>query len=111
VGVKASDTDGFTIAIMEEIGIDMRRHRPKTFADLEDTSFDLIISLSPEAQHSAVELTRTMACEVEYWPTFDPSFVEGPRETRLTAYREVRDQLARRIVARFLSPAPSQLSS
>ena len=83
----------FAVAVMDEIGIDIAKHQAKTFDDLEDTSFDLIISLSPEAQHRAVEMTRTMACEVEFWNTFDPSIVEGSREARLDAYREVRDQL------------------
>jgi protein-tyrosine-phosphatase len=101
VGVRSSEIDGFTVAVMDEIGIDMTRHRPKTFDDLEDTSFDLIISLSPEAQHSAVEMTRTMACDVEYWPTMDPSVIEGSREERLEAYREVRDTLLARIRERF----------
>ena len=87
--------------VMDEIGIDLSKHRPKTFDDLEDTSFDLIVSLSPEAQHQAVELTRTMACDVEFWNTFDPSLIEGNRETRLQAYRGVRDQLKRRIEERF----------
>jgi protein-tyrosine-phosphatase len=101
VGVRASEIDGFVVAIMDEIGIDMSKHRSKTFDDLEDTSFDLIISLSPEAQHSAVEMTRTMACEVEFWPTLDPSIVEGSREERLDAYRDVRDKLMARIRERF----------
>lgn len=101
VGVRSCALDPFVLEVMEEIGIDLSRHRPKTFEDLEDTSYDLIISLSPEAQHQAVELTRTMACDVEFWNTFDPSLVEGNRETRLQAYRDVRDQLKRRIEARF----------
>ncbi|SLN31255.1 Protein ArsC [Oceanibacterium hippocampi] len=100
-GVRPVPTDGFVIQVMDEIGIDVSRHRSKSFDDLEDTSYDLIISLSPEAQHSAVELTRTMACDVEYWPTLDPSIIEGSRETRLQAYREVRDQLMKRITERF----------
>lgn len=100
-GVRTSEVDGFAVAVMEEIGIDISKHRAKSFDDLEDTSFDLILSLSPEAQHSAVELTRTMACEVEFWNTFDPSMVEGSRETRLDAYRKVRDQLEKRIHQRF----------
>ena len=94
---------------MGELGIDLSKHRPKSFDDLEDTSYDLIVSLSPEAQHSAVELTRTMACEVEFWNTLDPSIVEGNREMRLEAYRQVRDQLMRRIEQRFeldLKPVP-----
>ena len=107
VGVRASEIDGFAIAAMDEIGIDLSKHRSKTFDDLEDTSFDLIISLSPEAQHSAVEMTRTMACDVEYWPTMDPSVVEGTREERLDSYRDVRDTLLARIRERFpLSGAP-----
>ena len=101
VGVRAQDIDPFVIEVMEEIGIDLSRHRAKSFDDLEDTSFDLIISLSPEAQHKAVELTRTMACDVEFWPTMDPSMIEGSREERLEAYRDVRDKLLERIRERF----------
>jgi protein-tyrosine-phosphatase len=101
VGVRAREIDPFAVEVMDEIGIDLSRHRAKSFDDLEDTSFDLIISLSPEAQHQAVELTRTMACDVEFWNTFDPSLVEGNREARLQAYRDVRDQLKKRIEERF----------
>ena len=101
VGVRAHEIDPFVLEVMDEVGIDLSRHRPKTFDDLEDTSYDLIVSLSPEAQHQAVELTRTMACDVEFWNTFDPSLIEGNRETRLQAYRDVRDQLKRRIEERF----------
>ncbi len=105
VGVRGREVDGFAIAAMEEIGLDISRHRPKTFAELEDTNFDIVISLSPEAQHNAVELTRTMAVEVEFWNTLDPSIIEGARETRLDAFREVRDQLIDRIHQRF-PPGP-----
>ena len=101
VGVRARAIDPFVIEVMEEIGIDMSNHRGKSFENLEDTSYDLIVSLSPEAQHQAVELTRTMACEVEFWNTLDPTIIEGNRETRLEAYRQVRDTLKKRIEARF----------
>ncbi len=106
VGVRARDIDGFAIAVMAEWGIDLANHVGRNFAELDDTSFDLVISLSPEAQHQAVELTRTMACAVEFWPTLDPSVIEGPRETRLEAYRAVRDELAERIARRFPIVAP-----
>ena len=101
VGLRAGELDLFAVAVLDEIGIDIARHRPKTFDNLEDTSFDLIISMSPEAHHKALEMTRTMACEVEFWNTFDPSLIEGSRDVRLDAYREVRDQLMRRIRQRF----------
>ncbi len=101
MGVRVGEIDPFVVEVMDEIGIDMSRHRAKSFDDLEDMSYDLIISLSPEAQHKAVELTRTMACEVEFWNTHDPTIIEGNRETRLHAYREVRDSLRRRIEERF----------
>jgi protein-tyrosine-phosphatase len=108
VGVRESEVDPFAVVVMDEIGIDISRHRSKTFDDLEDGSFDLIITLSPEAQHRAVELTRTMACEIEFWHTLDPTIFEGNRETRLNAYRQVRDTLMERIMARFpVPPAPS----
>lgn len=106
VGVRAGVTDPFAIAVMDEIGIDLTRHKPKTFDDLEDGSFDLVVTLSPEAQHRAVEMTRTMACEVEYWQTFDPSVVQGAREHVMDAYRGVRDRLIARIRAR-LDPGPA----
>jgi protein-tyrosine-phosphatase len=101
VGVRAGELDPFAVAAMDEIGIDMSKHRSKTFDALEDSSFDLIISLSPEAQHKAVDMTRAMACDVEFWNTFDPSIVEGSREQRLDAYRDVRDRLMDRIRERF----------
>ena len=101
VGVRPDEIDPFVIEVMDELGIDLSSHRGKDFEGLEDTSYDLIVSLSPEAQHQAVELTRTMACEVEFWNTFDPTIIEGNRETRVQAYREVRDTLKARIEARF----------
>jgi protein-tyrosine-phosphatase len=104
VGLRAGEVDGFAVAVMDELGIDISRHRPKTFAELDDRPFELIISLSPEAQHHALELTRGTATRVELWNTFDPSLVEGNRETRLEAYRAVRDQLLERLKQRFELP-------
>lgn len=101
VGVRSHASDPFVVAVMQELGIDLSRHHSKTFDELADTSFDVVVTLSPEAQHKAVEMTRTMACEVEYWPTFDPTLVEGSREATLQAYRDVRDQLLRRLRQRF----------
>lgn len=101
VGVRKDEIDPFAVEVMEEIGIDLTKHKPKAFEDLEDTSYDLIISLSPEAQHKAVEMTRTMACDVEFWNTFDPTLVEGSREARLEAFRQVRDFLRKQIEKRF----------
>jgi protein-tyrosine-phosphatase len=105
-GVRKGELDPFAVAAMEEVGIDIHAHRPMTFEELDDLeglNFDLIVTLSPEAHHKALELTRTLAAEVEYWPTADPTAAEGNREQRLNAYREVRDQLLQRIRARFLS--------
>jgi protein-tyrosine-phosphatase len=102
-GVRAGGADAFAQAAMDEIGIDITRHTPRTLRDLHDTSFDLIITLSPEAHHQALELTRTMAVEVEYWPTFDATMMvgQGSREQIMHAYRSVRDQLFKRIKQRF----------
>ncbi|MBM3565218.1 MAG: arsenate reductase ArsC [Alphaproteobacteria bacterium] len=107
VGVRKGEIDPFAVAAMDEIGIDLGKHRCKTFADLEDSSFDVIVSLSPEAQHRAVDMVRVMSCEVEFWNVFDPTAIEGGREARLDAYRQVRDDLIKRIKARFpVSGAP-----
>ena len=101
-GVRLGEIDGYTIAVMDEIGIDLSKHKSKIFDDLEDAYYDVVIPLSPEAQHKAVEMTRVMACEVEFWNTFDPSLIESEkREVRLDAYRQVRDQLLKRIKVRF----------
>jgi protein-tyrosine-phosphatase len=93
--------DPFVEAVMAELDCDLSLHRPKTFDELEDNSFDLVISLTPEAQHRSVELARGRAADIEYWPTQDPTLAEGSREARLAAYREVRDALAQRIAERF----------
>jgi protein-tyrosine-phosphatase len=109
VGVRSHDVDPFAVAVMREVGIEIGRHRAKTFAELDDTSFDMVVTLSPEAQHKAVEMTRVMACEVEYWPTFDPALTEGSRDATLAAYRAVRDQIARRLRTRFPPPVVPEL--
>jgi protein-tyrosine-phosphatase len=100
-GVRRGEPDPFAVAVMDEIGLDIRGHRPHTFEDLEDTSFDLVISLAPEAHHKALELTRHNSLEAEYWPTPDPTLTSGSREQILDAYRAVRDGLERRIKARL----------
>ena len=107
VGLRTSDIDPLAIEVMAELGIDLKRHRAKTFDLLADMSFDLVITLSPEAHHRALEMTRIMACEVEYWPTYDATHEEGNRETRLAAYRAVRDALRQRILARFPLTVPA----
>ena len=96
-GLRAGELDPFAVAVMDEIGIDISKHKPHAFDDLEDTSFDLIVSLSPEAHHRALEFTRTMAIDVVYWPTIDPSAATGSRDQMLDAYRAVRDNLEKRI--------------
>jgi protein-tyrosine-phosphatase len=101
IGVRQGDLDPFAVAVMDELGIDISRHAPRDFASLLDTSFDVVISLTPEAHHKAIELTRTMAIEAIHWPTLDPTVVGGNREQRLEAYRQVRDNLLARIKGHF----------
>ena len=108
-GVRKGELDPFAVAVMAEIGLDISRHKPVTFEEIDEwegLNFDLIITLAPEAHHRALELTRTSGVDVEYWPTVDPSGVEGSREQRLDAYREVRDQLLNRIRERFSRQTP-----
>lgn len=100
-GLRAGETDPFIAGVLDEIGVPLGKHRPQAFDDLDDTSFDMVISLSPEAHHRALEMTRTMAIEAEYWPTIDPSAAMGSREQILDVYRDVRDGLYQRIRKRF----------
>ena len=104
-GVRVGSLDPMAVEAMEEIGIEIGAHQPRRFEDLNDSLFDLVITLSPEAHHKAMELTRTAATTVEYWPTMDPTAVEGSREQRLLAYRAVRDTLMERLKQRFLASA------
>ncbi len=101
-GLKPGDeVDPFAAAVMAEVGLDLSRHHPKGFDELEDDSFDLVISLTPEAHHRAIELARGRAVELEYWPILDPTLETGSREQRLAAYRSLRTELGRRLDARF----------
>ena len=104
VGVRKGEPDPFAVAVMDEVGLDISRHRPMTFEELDEAeglNFDVIVTLAPEAHHKALELTRTIAADVEYWATPDPSAVAGSREQQLDAYRDLRDQLFERIRQRF----------
>jgi protein-tyrosine-phosphatase len=97
----AGEADPLASAVMAEVGCDLADFRAKTFDELDDDSFDLVISLTPEAQHRAVEMARGRAVQIEYWPIQDPTLEEGSREVRLAAYRHTRDVLAERIQRRF----------
>jgi protein-tyrosine-phosphatase len=100
-GVRVGAVDGFAIAVLQERGIDMSRHEPSALSELDDDSFDLIVTLSPEAHRHALDITRTLAVDVEYWPTFDPESFEGGREELLQSYRALRDALWQKIEQRF----------
>jgi protein-tyrosine-phosphatase len=102
----AIQSDPFVGMVMAEVGYQITHHRAKTFDELEDASFDVVVSLTPESQQRADDLARGRAAEIEYWPISDPTLVEGSREARLEAYRQVRDDLARRIHDRFGGAIP-----
>lgn len=108
IGLRAGPTDPLVTEVMGELGIDTSTHRPTPLEMLDDTSFDLVITLSPEAHHRVLDLTRTFSTEVEYWPSEDPSAVEGTRDQQLLAYRMLRDRLAKRIRERL--PLPRSIS-
>jgi protein-tyrosine-phosphatase len=100
-GLRTGETDGFAMAVMAEAGMSLMRHCPRTFEEIEEFDFDLIVTLSPEAHHKALEFSRDMNVAVEYWPTMDATAIEGAREQKLEAYRAVRDGLMARIKQRF----------
>jgi len=109
VGVRPVDeVSGMAASVMDEVGIDISKLRPKGFNAFEEEDegpFDLIVSLSPEAHHSALNVIPKLGKAAEYWPTFDPSLAEGSREQVLLEYRTVRDALERRIAQRFQRPS------
>lgn len=101
-GLREGERDHFVDAVLDELGLDLGDRQPRLFNEMEDGFFDLIITLTPEAHHKALEITRTSAAEVIYWPTADPTAVKGRRDQILEAYREVRDALSKQIKAKFL---------
>ncbi len=110
VGVREDmEVDGFAIAVCAEIGVELARHRSRSFDEMENwgddlSGFDLIIALSPASQRRALELTRYAHIEVEYWPIMDPTGLAEAREEKLAAYRATRDQIRARMIARFGEP-------
>ncbi|WP_417809305.1 low molecular weight phosphatase family protein [Thioclava sp.] len=110
VGVKADlEIDGFTIAVMSEIKVDLERHRSRSFTELQEwgddlSAFDLVIALSPASQRQALEFTRFFHLDVEYWPILDPTGIGESRETKLAAYRDTRDQIRNHLIKRFGPP-------
>ncbi|WP_026618208.1 protein-tyrosine-phosphatase [Ensifer sp. WSM1721] len=102
-GVRHGERDPFVDVVLEEIGLTLGRHQPRTLDELEDDYFDIIVTLAPEAHHVALELTRSMAVDVAYWPTPDPTVATGTREQIVAAYRAVRDHLAALIASRLVA--------
>lgn len=107
-GVRKGELDPFSVKAMEEVGLDIARHRPRTFEEIDDDNFDLIVTLAPEAHHKALDMTRLLAADVEYWPTPDPQLATGSRDQIMESYRAVRDGLERRIRDRLDWKPPGQ---
>jgi len=103
------EIDGFTVAVCQEIGIELQRHRTRSFDEMEQwgddlSGFDLVVALSPASQRRALELTRVFHLDVEYWPVLDPTGLGESREDKLASYRQTRDQILERILGRFGPP-------
>jgi protein-tyrosine-phosphatase len=109
-GVRPGERDPFVDVVLDEIGLTAGRHQPHTLDELEDDYFDLIVTLAPEAHHAALELTRSMAVDVVYWPTPDPTGATGTREQIVSAYREVRNHLSGLIAHRLLGQMPDKMA-
>ena len=113
-GVKGDmEIDGFSIAVCQEIGFELSRHRSRSFDEMQEwgddlAAFDLVIALSPAAQRKALDLTRLFHLDVEYWPILDPTGLGESREQKLGNYRQARDQIHQRIIARFGPPTETQ---
>ncbi|MEM8655419.1 MAG: low molecular weight phosphatase family protein [Pseudomonadota bacterium] len=113
VGVKNDmEIDGFSIAVCQELDVELSRHRSRSFDEMEDwgddlSSFDLVVALSPASQRRALELTRYYHLEVEYWPILDPTGLGETREAKLESYRAARDQIITRLIDRW-GPAQEQ---
>ncbi|MCV3274347.1 arsenate-mycothiol transferase ArsC [Roseobacter sinensis] len=104
------EIDGFSIAVCQEIDVELSRHRSRSFDEMENwgddlSSFDLVIALSPASQRRALDLTRFYHLEVEYWPILDPTGLGESREAKLESYRQARDQIKERLLARFGPPS------
>ena len=112
-GVKNDmEIDGFAVAVCKELGIELSRHRSRSFEEMQQwgddlSGFDLVVALSPASQRQALEFTRFFHLDVEYWPVMDPSGIGETREAKLTAYRQARDQIRDRMIARF-GPPPEE---
>ena len=100
------EIDGFSVAVCQELGVELTRHRSRSFEEMEEwgdeiDAYDLIVALSPASLRKAQEYTRYHAIDVEYWPIFDPTGLGESREDKLNAYRQTRDQIVERIQNRF----------
>jgi protein-tyrosine-phosphatase len=113
-GVKGEmEIDGFTVAVCDEMGVPLHRHRVRSFEEMQEwgddlSQFDLIVALSPASQRQALEFTRYNHLDVEYWPILDPTGLGETREAKLAAYRQTRDQIRDRMIARFGPPSEPQ---
>lgn len=110
VGVRNDlEVDGFSIAVCQELGVELERHRSRSFDEMEQwgddlSSFDLVVALSPASQRRALELTRFFHLDVEYWPILDPTGLGETREAKLASYRQARDQIVEKLVERWGEP-------
>ena len=76
--VSDLEIDGFAIAVCAEIGVELSRHRARSFGEMKALGddlegFDLIVALSPASRDMAAELARHAHIDVEFWDVGDPT--------------------------------------
>jgi arsenate reductase len=103
-GVAPSAVRSEAIKAMSEIGIDISDHRSKSVDEFTDQQFDYIITVCENARESCPVFPGSS--ERIHWSFDDPAAVQGDEQTRLAAFRRVRDEIRKRL-DEFANQEPS----
>lgn len=80
---------------MRELGIDISQHRSKSVDEFANQDFDYVITVCDNANEQCpVFPAKTKRI---HWSLRDPAAVQGDEESRLQAFREVRDEIQQRL--------------
>ena len=117
-GTKPSTVNPLAIKSMKEIGIDISNHRSKSVDEFKGQNFNFVITVCDRAKESCpifpsalesrsrlegssgIGVARApMSSDTKkiHWSFDDPAEAEGSEEERLSVFRRVRGEIARRL--------------
>ena len=95
-GVETHGLNPLAVQVMQEDGIDISHHTSKLIDNDYLRSSDLVVTLCGDARDKCPMTPPSV--QKQHWPLADPAQAQGTPTEKLAVFRQVRDEIKRRVI-------------